>query len=666
MKSRTDSTGLATDIRLWPVFTVLVLAFLIPSTAVLWFMISAVGNERLAVRQKLTEIYSGELRQISRAVQDHLNEKVKLLTAAETPGPAGKAFGELVTSGYCDSVVIRDEQGRVRYPNIAVGQVKHPWNESLLAGEAQRAEFELEDLDTAARLYGRIASTSPEPSVICNAIVGRIRCLAKLGRAEQARTELLSLIDDDSFTGAVDPRGRYILPNAQLLGLELIFNSATDQYALIAKRLIGYLNDYDINKMPSAQRRFLMDRVLKLVGSGAVFPTYWAEEAAAEYLGGGLILSDRAPLKLTSLGGVYQLTSPSGRTIGLYRQDRLAAEIESFIEANSSLVGATVKVLPPSSVDGPASPFLTAPIGGAMWDWHLALYMTGRDPFAAAATRRIAVYFWTGILSVLAVIFSTCLVANFVSRQIRLTRLKNDLTATVSHELKTPLASMRVLVDTLLAGKVSDADKAREYFEMISRENHRLSRLIDNFLAFSRMERKRHAFEFEQIDPAQLIDTAIEFISERFTGPGCELTVDIAPKMPLIWADADAMVTVLLNLLDNAHKYTGEQKLIDVRVTTGPGDTVVISVSDNGVGLSRRSLKKVFGKFYQVDRRLSRSVGGCGLGLSIVKFIVNAHGGTVSATGQLKEGSAFTVSLPATDSTSANRILRRNGQSNGK
>ncbi len=666
MKARTDSTGLGTDLRIWPVFVVLMLAVLIPSSAVLWFMIRVVGNERLAVRQKLTESYSSQLSQIGLDVQEHLQEKVKLLEAAQADGPADKIFSQLVTSGLCDSVVIRDNLGQVRYPRAAAARPDHPWNTLSLAAEAQRTEFELQDLDAAARQYGRIASTSRDESVKCIALVGRIRCLAKLGRTDQARWVLLSLLEDDKFTDAIDARGRYVLPNAQLLGLELVMDSATDQFAQTSAQLIAILNNYDRYQMPSAQRRFLMDRVLKLLPGGAVFPTYWAEEAAAEYLAGGSISYEKGPLKQTSLGGVYQIASPSGRAIGLFRQDRLVAEMDSFIEANTPLTGATIKVLAPLAQDGPARPFLALPIGGALWDWQLAVYLTGSDPFAAEAHRRIAIYFWTGSLSIITVLLGSVLVARFISHQIRLTRLKNDLTATVSHELKTPLASMRVLVDTLLAGKVLDADQTREYFEMISRENHRLSRLIDNFLAFSRMERKRHAFEFEQLDVGQLIEAAIEFIGERFAGPGCELSVDIAPDMPHVFADTDAMVTVLLNLLDNAYKYTNDQKRVEVRAARGPGDAVVISVSDNGVGLSRRSLRKVFGKFYQVDRRLSRTVGGCGLGLSIVKFIVNAHGGTVSASSQLGKGSTFTVSLPAADSAPAARVLRRNGQANGK
>jgi signal transduction histidine kinase len=239
-------------------------------------------------------------------------------------------------------------------------------------------------------------------------------------------------------------------------------------------------------------------------------------------------------------------------------------------------------------------------------------------------------------------------VAGYLSRQMRLARLKNDLIATVSHELKTPLSSMRVLVDTLVAGRCRDEQQAREYYQMIARENERLSRLIENFLTFSRMERNKVAWELVELDVGHIVSAAAESesVQERFSRPGCELRVDVAANLPGVRGDRDALVTVLLNLLDNAYKYTGDAKRIDLRARA-EGDCVCLSVSDNGIGLSRRGAKRIFDRFYQADERLSRAAGGCGLGLSIVKFIVDAHGGAVDVASRAGEGSTFTVRLPA-------------------
>jgi signal transduction histidine kinase len=241
-------------------------------------------------------------------------------------------------------------------------------------------------------------------------------------------------------------------------------------------------------------------------------------------------------------------------------------------------------------------------------------------------------------------------------RQRRLTRLKNDLVATVSHELKTPLASIRLLVDTLLDGEgtsgspAAQSHQSRQYLELIAQENTRLTRLIDNFLTFSRMERGKHQFDFQQVDAADIVDRAVAAVGDRFDGVAAKLNIEIERRLPLV-GDVDALVTVVVNLLDNASKYTAEPKRIAIRArrqsAAGPPDQIVIAVADNGIGLSPRAVRKVFDRFYQVDQRLSRSCGGCGLGLSIVKYFVEAHGGQVSVESRVGDGTTFTVSLPA-------------------
>jgi signal transduction histidine kinase len=227
----------------------------------------------------------------------------------------------------------------------------------------------------------------------------------------------------------------------------------------------------------------------------------------------------------------------------------------------------------------------------------------------------------------------------------RLARLKNDFIATVTHELKTPLASMRVLVDTLLEEKLPDRRQEREYLELVARENERLSRLIDNFLTFSRMERNKQAFEMAPVDAGEIAQAAADAVRERFAAADVGFSLDIPDQMPQIDADRDAIITVLLNLLDNAFKYGGSDKSIKLRAAGGD-DEVVFEVEDNGPGIPRRAQKKIFDRFYQVDSSLAREVGGAGLGLAIVKYIVDAHGGAIAVQSAPGRGSRFTVRLP--------------------
>jgi signal transduction histidine kinase len=269
--------------------------------------------------------------------------------------------------------------------------------------------------------------------------------------------------------------------------------------------------------------------------------------------------------------------------------------------------------------------------------------------FDAAADKRLGYLLATGVVVVGVTAALAMMVAGVLRRQWRLTRLKNDLVATVSHELKTPLAAIRLLVDTLLDEDSPHAaardPRTREYLEMIAKENSRLTRLIDNFLTFSRMERGKHRFDFRPADGAAIVEQAAAAVADRFDGEMNTLAVDVAGPLPVV-GDADMLVTVVTNLLDNAWKYTDEPKQVTLAARR-VGDRVEISVSDNGIGLSTWAARRVFDRFYQVDQRLTRSAGGCGLGLSIVKYIVEAHGGTVAVESRHGGGSTFAVSLPA-------------------
>jgi signal transduction histidine kinase len=205
---------------------------------------------------------------------------------------------------------------------------------------------------------------------------------------------------------------------------------------------------------------------------------------------------------------------------------------------------------------------------------------------------------------------------------------------------------MRVLADTLLDGNYKDQQQATEYLELICKENRRLSGLIDNFLTFSRMERNKRAFDMSPTGPAEIARAAADAVKTKFAQCQCHLRIEIAEDLPDVPADRDAMATVLVNLLDNACKYSYDDKQIELKAFAEDG-SVCFSVSDNGIGMTRRQIRKIFDRFYQADRSLSRRAEGCGLGLSIAKFIVDAHKGTITVESKPGRGSTFIVRLPA-------------------
>jgi signal transduction histidine kinase len=334
-------------------------------------------------------------------------------------------------------------------------------------------------------------------------------------------------------------------------------------------------------------------------------------------------------LRLTGIADVWTLTSPSGRTLALYNGDTVMRNMSGLVEPHSLAVTPPGRPLPPNSQWIDAGP--------RMPGWRIS---TDAATLGGTAQRQITAYLWIGFLAVATMAVLAVIAGQILRRQMRISHLKTDLVAAVSHELKTPLSSMKLLVESLLGGQEFEPQRTREYLRLVARENSRLSRLIDNFLTFSRMERNKGRFDFARVQPEDVAHAAMESVGDRFP-----VGLEIGPDLPPLYADEDALVTVLLNLLDNAYKYTGDNRRIGLRVLFQRG-WVTFAVTDNGIGIAERDQKRIFRRFYQVDRRLARQAGGVGLGLSIVEFIVKAHGGLISVVSRPGTGSTFTVSLP--------------------
>jgi signal transduction histidine kinase len=340
---------------------------------------------------------------------------------------------------------------------------------------------------------------------------------------------------------------------------------------------------------------------------------------------------------------LWQFTTANHRALALIRTEKLLAATKAALTPDNAPADVKVTLISP---DAPtAEAFVTLSAGEHMPGWRLAISFKDQKFFDATAGRQNATYLWTGIFVVAGMGVLTLMALRLVRQQMRLARLKNDLAATVSHELKTPLSSMRVLVETLLDSEKLEEQKTREYLELIAQENERLGRLIQNFLTFSRMERKKYAFHFSPLPARQIVESAIRPMRERFDGPGCRLDVQIGDDLPCVMADPDALAAALINLLENAYKYSEEIKHIVLRAWAENG-SVIFAVKDHGIGITPRERQRIFQPFYQVDQRLSRKGSGCGLGLSIVQFITTAHHGKVSVESRPGCGSTFTISLP--------------------
>jgi signal transduction histidine kinase len=500
------------------------------------------------------------------------------------------------------------------------------------------------NLPAAASAYARLAAQTTNHSVAASALQAQARCLVQAGQNEEAVSALSGWLTDERYGQATDGYGRLIAPNAALMAIELLKTSNPDQAHEWFERLRTRWLGYD-SAMPASQRRFLMRELQTLFPQDAAFPALAAEDLAQRWLESGVTNHLEPVLQESPLTGVWQFASAHGRVLSLHLATNLIARMAATVGSQELPADVRVDFIAPGQEPVEAS-LSVLPAGPALPGWRLGLVL--RDPrlLATATREQIMAYVWMGVLIVGTVVLLAFLALGMVRRQAALTQLRNDLVANVTHELKTPLSSMRLLVETLLNSPQIHEQTAREYLDLIAKENVRLSRLIDNFLTFSRIERNKYTFDFKPAPAAAIAESAAAAVRERFSAPGCRFEVEIAPDLPSVVADADAMVMALVNLLDNAYKYSGEAKQITFTAGIEDGN-VRFAVEDNGIGLSPRDTKRIFKRFHQVNPHLSPTGGGCGLGLSIVQFVVTAHRGTVRVESEPGRGSTFIVCIPA-------------------
>ncbi|MGD0258397.1 MAG: HAMP domain-containing sensor histidine kinase [Verrucomicrobiota bacterium] len=635
------SLGAGRPSGLW-LMLLLLLAALVPSVCLLWFMNQAVRNERLAARQKLADAYGANLSLEIGALEAYWRQTATALDADVDRLPPAATFAKQVRSGLADAVICFDAAGNVAYPAPAPA----PQPEPLEAPWAEAERLESASPVEAAAASARLAEQATNADRAARAFQAQARCLLKAGQTNAAIAVLTGPLEDARYRHATDAQGRLLVPSAELMALELLKDSAPDRAHAPLERLKQRLLDYDDSALSAPQRRFLMRELARLFPDPAVAQMLAAEDLAARCLEAGPMRPGQTGLRPTALPGVWQFAVTSGQVMTLHQTEAVIARMRAGIAAQLRWGDESLTFLPPGKEFEQS--FLSLPAGASLPGWRLAMSLEDPGSFDAAAKQRIASYVWIGVLVFATVIVLAALALRLVRRQMALTQLRNDLVANVTHELKTPLSSMRLLVDTLLNSQPLHEQTAREYLQLIAQENLRLSRLIDNFLTFSRMERNKYAFGFKEVPATAIVEGAITAVRERFNAPGCQFETHIAPDLPSVVADADALVTALVNLLDNAYKYSGEEKQIILSASAENG-SVFFAVKDNGIGLSPRDTKRIFKRFYQVDQRLSRSGGGCGLGLSIVKFIVTAHHGNVRVESQPGRGSTFIISLPGAE-----------------
>ncbi len=534
-----------------------------------------------------------------------------------------------------------------------------PWRDALLAEQTGA------DPLRAAELYAQAAEVARGMSATGQAEFARGRALMKAGQTERARAIFADVVS--YFGEARDLHGFRLGDLARLKrGESLLADAEPETGALALKDLVEELlaSRWTIGRGAEAA---VAARALELIEEYAAKDWLASargrlEEKSSQLFWAELLVGD---LEALTAGGAMMKVSPGEFT---YRsvEDRLwatcwwgedfyafaldltglAERVEKLAaQTGSSEAGLYTSLIRPNQV-APEAALTTRSLAPWMVGWSLSVTPTDpqalRDKQARKRTQRVAVIG----LSVFMITTGALLAAWLISRELDVARMKADFAANVSHELRSPITQIRLKGESLMFGLVDDEESQREHYEAIVRESERLSRLVDNVLDFAAIERGAKRYTFRPVDIGETVQSAVDAARFSMELRGMEIEMELSDTLPVVFHDPEAVSQVLHNLISNAAKYGRDGGWIGVTGELTPEAGVKIAISDRGIGIAPEDQARIFEEYYRSNDPRARRQKGTGIGLTIVRYIMEAHGGSVRVESAIGQGTTFTLNFP--------------------
>lgn len=565
---------------------VFVLAVFAPSLVLAWLAIRSVRDQQIVLERQQTLLYQSVADSLAKEVNEHLDR---------LRADFKQEVDQIVAKGNPrDAAATFDNQVRLRCPSAEVGFVVSLDREvlapSLFAGPVAR-QFRLQN--------DRFLSSRESVEVYWNSPKGAIN-LSKLDQPKDSKD-----IDVSSKTKA--PRA--VIPEKEAPPDAPTSKVTAEETGF--QQIVG-------NDTEGTIARFLQNKLTVM---------FWHRPSRDPQLVFGAQLNLARVVE--ALTNVVQV------------EPHLRGEICAALLDDA---GHPVAVSRPGFLTEWKRPFVATEIGESLPHWEMAVYLLNPAQLnQSARTLRLTFGLLIGML-VLAIGLGSALIVADLQRQLALARQKTDFVSNVSHELKTPLTSIRLFSELLAEGRVAEPEKQRQFLQIITAETARLTRLINNVLDFARMERGEKKYQFASCDLNSLVRETVESVQPLLEKSGFKLTVATPVNPVEVQCDRDALAQVLVNLLSNAEKYSGTSKEIEVQLRAGT--TVEVRVLDRGPGVPRGCEEKIFEQFYRANDSLASGIQGSGLGLTLARQIARAHGGEVVYEPRDGGGSCFTLRLP--------------------
>ena len=688
---------------------IFIIVVFVPSIILAFFGIRAINNERYKLQQVNLEQQRGFVRALKAEVQSLIDKEISGLREFSNNRDLIErnycAFSQTVSKRLDEDAIlgqpiIWNNEDAVWFPGLSARSpaaekpaVPSEWKRLQADIErAERSEFRLRNFYEAAALYTRILQRTNDNQVRAWILSRMARCEVKQKKYARALSIHGSLLAD--FPDMLTESGRplEIASRMAILDILLAENNASDffleslqtfqsldqrfwslssgQAQMYAAMLHGFINaaekSFSLDSAPAGYQSSIADskdsldkklRMWRMVeafsqkllpgirvrikdspdGSPNVYKNSFEFE-------GEDVLVFLLPLDSSGSGFDFQFL------VSLSEIENWSGSLDSYVAATSP-PGISImlrsnlsdRVLYGEKAAEESSPLSTDFFPENFPPWKVEVYQNVGADLGLPLYKNI--FFWIILALLVIVFFGSGLIIRTIVQEVNLLNLKSEFIASVSHEFKTPLTAMGAILERLLDDNVKDPQKIREYYQLLSHDSEKLKRLVKNVLDFTKIEDGKQEFKLVETDINRLVSKEVDSFQKENRMAGFEVETNIENDIPAVLADEESLSQALHNILDNAVKFSGSERKINIEVRYNK-ERVEIAVQDWGIGMAEDEQKRVFEKFYRGKRASSVSPTGTGLGLTLVRYIMDGHGGSVTIRSQPGKGSRVSLILP--------------------